>query len=171
MSNSLHRLMQDFETSTRLFLDAFDHISDDLFVRKPLTGWSIAEVVEHVNISDKSAAIACMRSNGLPKAEEALSAQAQIDRFMAMEKNKLEAPAAAEPKGIFETVTQATHLFQKTRQKLWENASIDPQFQATGFAHPRLGFLTRQQWLEFVIWHANRHGEQILRIRAEFSSH
>lgn len=170
MPNSLHNLKLDFETSTSHFLEAFNHISDELFVRKPTTGWSIAEVVEHVNISDKSAAIACMRTNGLPKDEESLSAQAQIDRYMAMDKVKIEAPAAAMPKGIFESVAQATQIFQKTRQKLWENASVDPQFQATGFAHPRLGYLTRQQWLEFVIWHAKRHYEQMLRIRDQIST-
>ncbi len=126
--------------------------------------WSILEIIEHINITDKSSYISMLRPSDPPTAEELAEKEIRFDRLANAENLSLIAPSTAEPKGKFKTLHEAIDNFKATRQKLYEFAGQnDLNSLAIGFEHPRLGFLTRSQWLRFDTWHARHHAKQVRR--------
>lgn len=169
MSKPIAELISDYLDSTETFLAAFSHLDDATFVRQPKKGWSVAEIVEHLHMADKSYAIACLKTQSPPSIHEAAQTQLKIDAYLTQSAQAIKAPDGSEPKGTFTTVANAVAAFTKTRHKLKEIAVSDPQLLAIGFEHPYLGYLTKGQWFELAAWHAYRHTKQIERVLAEFA--
>jgi DinB superfamily len=162
MKELLHKL----EESTTAFNDSFKGLSNSVFTHKlSPEKWSIAEVVEHINISDKSAYIALIKSDGLPSPEHLAESARKVGIMTGRENRTYIAPEPAEPKGIFTEVEAASVAFLKTRNRILTFAqTAEMEMLATGFEHPRLGLLVRSQWIEFLTWHTLHHQQQIMRI-------
>jgi hypothetical protein len=154
---------QQFASITAFIVEFIKPISAPNFIWKAgPEKWSIAEILEHLNISDKSGYIAMLKPMETPTADRI---EAMEKRFSGMVNNdnlSFAAPPAAEPKGKFLMVEQGLAEFLKTRTKITDFiAQNNLSLLAGGFEHPRLGYLTRQQWLRFLIWHSEHHFKQI----------
>jgi DinB superfamily len=149
--------------STKALKRVLQGMESPIFTQKPeADAWSVAEVVEHLNISDKSAYLAMVRTTGLPEDEHLETSNRKVNLMINRENRKYVAPVTVEPKGIFKDSETGMAVFMKTRDRIAEFAQReDMELLATGLEHPRLGLLTRKQWLEFLTWHANHHRAQI----------
>jgi hypothetical protein len=155
--------IQQFEKSTEAVQKAILKAGDTLLLKKPGPDkWCIAEITEHLNISDKSAMIAMLRDGGEPTAEQTAASAEKVALMLAYNDNTWIAPEAATPKGKYNTVQEALDAFDKTRKKLLKFFQENElSHLAAGFEHPRLGMLSRFQWLQFMTWHANHHLQQM----------
>jgi uncharacterized damage-inducible protein DinB len=160
--------MSDYKNATETFLNSFKDLEDAAFTFSPGENqWSVARVVEHLNIADKSAYIAMIRTSGEPNADQLELSGRKVNLMLNRENRKYTAPESVEPKGIFTNASEAAAIFMKTRNRIQDFAEKENlDLLATGLEHPRLGLLTRQQWIAFLAWHAQHHAEQIQRILA-----
>lgn len=152
--------------STQGIVNTVQHLSNEQLLAKPTNGgWCVAEVIEHLGISDRTALFAMKR--GFSEADAAHKREVDIKLKM-MERAQdfaAIAPEAANPKGIYTQTAEALEGFTSMRNSIAEFVKdLEPDLLATGFEHPRLGYLTRAQWVAFITWHANHHHKQILRI-------
>lgn len=106
-----------------------------------------------------------LKSEAVTDAGLVAAANEKLDRMEVAEGARLKAPETASPKGKFETHSQAMEQFLATRKKI-ENLMLqeDMSLMAAGFVHPKLGAMTREQWVRFLIWHTKHHQQQIGRI-------
>lgn len=173
MKPGLHEdLIRDYSESSREFLDTLSTLDESVFLLKPGEGkWNISEIVEHVNISDKSSYLAMLKTSGEPTREESEVSEKNVAAMLDTENMNFIAPEAAHPKGQFKTPKEAIEVFEKTRNRILDFVmSNELRWQATGFAHPRLGYLSRIQWLRFVTWHSRHHLKQIRAIISSVSA-
>ncbi|MBS3913896.1 MAG: DinB family protein [Bacteroidetes bacterium] len=127
--------------------------------------WNILEVMEHLNISDKSSMLAILRDGGPETEDHVRSSTNKINEMLAYNGQGWVAPQAAEPSGKFRNTEEALDTFIKTRMKLRKFAEENElNHIAGGFDHPRLGTLSKAQWMQFLVWHANHHFKQMNQI-------
>lgn len=124
--------------------------------------WSIAEIVEHLNISDKGAYLAMLKPGPIPTEAEFNESKLRIASMLGGAAGAWIAPEAAQPTGKYTNTAALLQDFMKVRNRLERQFETgDPAQLALGLEHPKLGFLTQQQWLEFLIWHTEHHLQQI----------
>ena len=124
--------------------------------------WSIAEIVEHVNISDKGAYLAMLKPGPIPTESDLNESKLRIARMLGGAAGAWIAPEAAQPKGKYTSTAALLQDFMKVRNRLERQFETgDPACLAMGLGHPKLGFLTQQQWMDFLIWHTEHHLQQI----------
>lgn len=154
--------------STQAFAAELESTSEDIFILKTGINWSISEITEHLCISDKSAYIALIKQNTVDENELKNTFQERIVYLHANDNIKLEAPDAAKPTGKFASVQDAVQEFNKNRQRIEQfTQSTNLDEFATGFKHPRLGYLKRFEWLQFITWHSNHHLKQIQKTKSD----
>lgn len=156
-------------TSTLQITSKIQNLENDVFTAKPANGgWSIAEVIEHLGISDKTALFAMKRGYAEADAAQKREVDVKLKMMERAQDFAAIAPEAATPKGIYNNTQEGIAAFTELRDRIVEFAKDqEPDLVATGFEHPRLGYLTRGQWITFLTWHANHHYKQIQRILAE----
>ncbi|MBM4185688.1 MAG: DinB family protein [Gemmatimonadetes bacterium] len=155
------------ESATR-FVDSFRATSDGQFhFKSGPERWSIAEVAEHVIISETGSA-KLMRGRLVREAPtpELLAAtadgDARVDARLTPRDNAFAAPDFVLPTGRWNTPREMVEVFEESR-----NGTID-YLLATGLdltkfvaPHPALGPLNGHQWAYFLVRHAERHTDQI----------
>lgn len=158
-------ILAELKNSEAELIELLQTVNEDDANFKPAPEkWNILEIIEHINITDKSSYISMLRPSDPPSAEELAEKEIRFNKLANTENLSLVAPSSAEPKGKFKNLQEALDHFKATRQKLYEFASQnDLNSLAIGFEHPRLGFLTRSQWLRFDTWHARHHAKQVRR--------
>lgn len=159
-------VFEAFHQATETFLQLAHKFTDQSAGIPPAPGkWSGLEIMEHVIITDRSAYLAMLKAGEVPSAESLAEKEARFTRMAEADNIQILAPEAAQPKGKFKTVTEALEAFVSTREKLMHFArENDLSLLAAGFEHPRLGMLTRQQWVRFSTWHVLHHSKQMQRI-------
>lgn len=132
------------------------------FTKPSLEKWSIAEIVEHLNISDKGAYLAMLKPGPIPTEAEFKESKLRIASMLGGAAGAWIAPEAAQPTGKYTNKAALLQDFMKVRNRLERQIETgNPAQLALGLEHPKLGFLTQQQWLEFLIWHTEHHLQQI----------
>jgi uncharacterized damage-inducible protein DinB len=160
---SMQDSISQFQRSTENVAELISGLSETLFVLKPApTKWSIAEILEHLNISDRGSYLAIVKSDQPATTQDIEASEQRIAEMLRYNSNNWVAPDSATPKGTFKEVALSLHAFVQTRDKILDFVQQnDLSLFNANIAHPRLGHLTRQQWLQFVTWHANHHRVQM----------
>jgi len=156
-------ILTSFNASTHKIIDLLNQTTNDTLVFKMDDAkWSIADIIEHINISDKSGYVAMLRTAPAPSKDILEETQERLRKLAADTNFIAIAPASAAPLGKIKSTEEALALFQPTRNRIADFVSKNElESLAIGFEHPRLGFLTRHQWLLFLAWHSNHHAKQI----------
>ncbi len=159
ISEYINRLDKNTETAIALAKSC----TPELLNQKPDTGWSIAQVLEHICMTELSV---CKR---ISKPSEKSNETATIYGNEKMEKilvgyrdRKVAAPGFLEPKGDITSAEEFEKVFTAQRNRLKDDLSsgklvIDNKVHL----HPRLGEMTMSDWLNFLIHHTQRHLEQV----------
>lgn len=134
--------------------------------------WSVLACCEHIWLVEKN--ITRLISKPLMPAADPSTKRVRpetISRLMQDRSQKYTVPEniGAIPTGRFESLAAFTEQFAQTRSEL--RATLEQsewETDASVLPHPRLGPLTKSEWLHFLIEHTTRHIEQINEVRAAF---
>lgn len=162
-------LLRDSATT---FLDSFRGTTLLQFQFKPAADqWSIAETAEHVIVAETGSGrlIRGKLTRELAAVEllaASAGAEARIDARLQQRDRVFPAPEIVLPTGRWATPREMVEVFEESR-----NATIDflvaTELDLTKYvaAHPSLGPLNGYQWAYFLVRHAERHVEQIKRVK------
>jgi hypothetical protein len=127
--------------------------------------WSAAEVVEHI------VALETLVNEILMGATEVATDNPQKDMTELIKNifgdfdRKLKAFGQINPKDNSKDKADLIYMFQKSRQTLTEIINNnDLSRRCTGFTHHAFGNLTRLEWIYLLIYHTERHIQQIERM-------
>lgn len=141
--------------------------------------WSVAEVLEHLAITEKrvvrmmAGRIAAAKADGLSAELETSPVLDSINRARVIDRShRATAPDMIQPRSE-DDAASVWSAMQQSRANLRE-AILAADGLALGEVtqqHPALGLINLYQWLIFVGSHEARHTAQIREIAAEFGSH
>ncbi len=161
-------LKKKLDQNTEALLVKIGGIADEHFHKKPdAETWSPAQVIEHLYRSEF----------GLPKlfsGETKKDADRDSKQIIQnMKAQMLENDSRMEARGIIlpgdekKSREELTSNFRSLREKI---AVLADQYNekevCTAFKHPVYGYMTREEWIHFNIFHTERHMAQIDRILA-----
>lgn len=153
-----------FKKNTANLCGILFDMNDSSFFSKPAEGgWCVAEIIEHLLISDKTGLFAIVKKT-VPAERNPLEIIELLEERSKTSNLKIQAPEAALPKGIFKTREEAIAAWKNNREKVLEKVNPDNIWMlAAGFEHPKLGILTAAEWMLFMCWHCEHHLPQIER--------
>jgi len=151
-------------------LDAVKGLSEAQLKFKPAPDrWSIAEVVEHLALTEE------LVENILGKIEQAPAGAHErdlkkIDAIILASvpdrTRKFQAPPSISPTGRW-TPAEAIEHFQAARKQIADVLSSTPDLRKHVVDHPALGPLDGYQWVLTTAAHSARHTKQILEVKTD----
>ncbi|MDQ1511370.1 MAG: hypothetical protein QOG50_3214 [Actinomycetota bacterium] len=164
--DSVTQALQVFRASAERFAAALDGVSHDTWVFRPSPSvWSIAEVIEHVTMTDRG--IRSLASHAL-RPFEGSEHSALDDAGIAtiFDGDGPPPPDAQEPSGTCTGQSLALSDFTKAVDALaaWY-ANTDADLRTLTFEHPIFGLLDGVQWLLFAASHHDNHTRDLLELR------
>ena len=163
--------MSALHVSRKLFLDSVAGLSEAQLNFKPaLEKWSIAEVAEHIVLSEPSIFQAAEGAIKSP-AREKMADPGKIDeKILTVVPNrtiKAAAPEALRPHQQFKTTAAAIYFFKSERDQHNEVLERDPGRPARAFfQQSSLGDIDAFQWILFMSAPTERHVAQINEVKA-----
>lgn len=169
------------EERFKMIVDVLEHGSMELFhfvkrlkpesllIPPSEQAWNIAQIVQHIHLSDKGARYAMMRNTepctDRDPLETLLNYEAKRNAIQA----KLQAPEKVLPAAqisLEEIVTILKDFIQTRRAivDLLNQSDLDVTALCKALPHPRIGEMTRIEWARFIDWHARHHLVQIKNI-------
>jgi quinol monooxygenase YgiN len=130
---------------------------------KQRNGWSILEIIEHIYLTENVIyEITLKPSAHTSVSKEIIGANQIKGKLLEQRKQKIETLESLKPIGGFSNLETAENTFLKLREKFKTELQsgkicIDNRI----FKHPFLGDMTISDWLNFLIYHTQRHIEQI----------
>ena len=168
MTYSITDALTIFRTSTDHFVAPLADASDTMWVYKPsATVWSMAEVIEHVTMTDRG--IRGLASRALrPFATGEHSAVDDAAIATIFDDAGPPPPDAQEPSGTWTDRDVAIRQFTEIAAELasWY-AHTDADLRSLTFAHPLFGLLDGVQWLLFSASHHDNHTRDVLELREQ----
>lgn len=162
-TDKYQQIISEFNRCTREMKGSLEALGEEAFFTPPAEGkWHAAEVTEHLLISDRSALFAMMK-NARPAERDPLEKEQTFAERRQTPDITFEAPEAARPKGVFTSAREAIDTWYANRERIRSLAETeDLSLLGGGFEHPRLGWMTRAEWLIFLTWHTDHHLRQVL---------
>lgn len=159
-------LKQKLDQNTDALLIKIGKISDKHFHEKPdAETWSPAQVLEHLYRSEFG--LTKLFSGETRKDPDRNTEQIiQKMRVQMLENdNKMEARGIILPGDDKKSKDELISNFRSLREKIAIMADQhDEKEVCTSFKHPVYGYMTREEWVHFNIFHTKRHMGQIDRI-------
>lgn len=134
--------------------------------------WSILECAEHIHVVNSG--IAKLLQKPGPETNEnmvsELFGEGKMNHLLVTKRAvKQIAPEGVAPKGIFKTAEEATKAIHKDIHVILHLLNTKDFSQETFIIHhPRLGSMTKTDWLYFLIAHTERHFFQVEEIKRLF---
>jgi hypothetical protein len=145
-------------------------------VRLSDAAWTIAEIVEHLAITERGSMVGVKRSLGQAEAAQELLAQTTdktnlIQARIPTVVRKVVAPEFVQPSGRFKDWPSPLIAFEQERANtIAMEAAADSAYDNRVMPHPILGPLTLRQWFYFTSAHTERHTKQIEEILAQIDA-
>src|SRR5262245_39012876 len=163
-----------FEETRQNFLDAIKGLSDVQWKYKAgQDRWSIAEVAEHIAISEETlfgmVTGQLMRTPAAPEKKEAAKGKEAIIRASIMNRSvKAQAPEMLKLANRWATQEDLVKAFNASRDKTisYIKESQD-DLRSHFYAHPVFKDLDAYQWLIFISGHSARHTAQINEVKED----
>ncbi len=126
--------------------------------------WSMAEVVEHLIITDNSIFQGILhKAQSLYEVAPETTANGKILKIVPdLNRGKVIAPDYLQPKGKFQSKAEALEAFSANRAIIRNfMATTDLPLDQIAFKHFSLGLLNAKNWLVFISGHCFRHTQQL----------
>lgn len=168
------RALSDYHATRKLFLDSIEGLSEAQWTFKPSAGgWSIAEVAEHIALSE-STIMSMVRDRILKSpADPAVAARTKGNDAALManirdRSTKAQAPEMLKPANKWATREALTAAFKDARDKniAWVRETQD-DLRLHAAPHPAFKELDGYQWVLLLSGHTERHTMQILEVKAD----
>jgi uncharacterized damage-inducible protein DinB len=165
--------LQQFQTTGDNFLKAIAGLSQKQWTFKPGPDrWSVAEVAEHITVSESTLfglVQKTMQSPAAPEKRELVKGKDQmILQRMPDRSHKAQAPEMLRPTGRWATEADLTKAFEDSRKATMDYIrTTNDDLRDHFFDHPVFGPLDDYQWLLLISAHSARHTEQIEEVKAD----
>jgi hypothetical protein len=159
MTNTLQHIIEKMRHDNDACLQFLSNISEKQFVEKPAKGWSIAEIPEHVVLTEKMIFLMLSRrSNEQDNPLFVLGEKNLEEKLIQGREKKLQAPEALHPKGALTSRDAGEEAFLEMRHRYLQ--ALQSQHIALNqgiHKHPFLGAMSIVDWLYFIMLHRQRH--------------
>jgi uncharacterized damage-inducible protein DinB len=165
--------LQQFQTTRDNFLKSISGLSQKQWTFKPAPGrWSIAEVAEHITVSETTIFGLVQRSLQSPAAPDKREQVKGKDELILTKvpdrSHKAQAPETLRPTGRWATEADLTKAFEDARKANMDYIrTTNDDLRDHFFDHPALGTLDGYQWLLLISTHSARHTAQIEEVKAD----
>ena len=165
--------LQQFQTTRDNFLKSIAGLSQKQWTFKPAPDrWSVAEVAEHIAISESTIFGLVQRTMQSPaapeKREQAKGKDQVILTRLPDRSHKAQAPEMLRPTGRWATEADLTKAFEDSRKGTMDYIrTTNDDLRDHFFDHPVFGTLDAYQWLLLISGHSARHTEQIEEVKAD----
>lgn len=163
----------DLDNNTQLFLDILDTVHPDkLHQKNEQTTWSIMDCAEHMLISEQSVTGALKGAAEPVKDRAPNSKVPDISRsFMDFDKRLRVTGEPDTLKGGYKSTADFSKAFRQNREIIKDTLRKEPvDWLCKDMEHPVFGFMTRIEWVYYLIYHTERHLQQINRIEASLEN-
>ncbi len=155
------------------FLKSIEGLSEKQWKFKPAPDrWSVAEVAEHVTVSETTIFGLTQKAVQSPPAPEKRELVKGKDQLI-LEKvpdrsHKAQAPEMLRPTGRWGSEPELAKAFEASRKTTMDYVrSTDDDLRDHFFDHPVFGPLDGYQWLLLLSTHSARHTKQIEEVKAD----
>lgn len=165
--------IQQFETTRANFLKSIAGLSQKQWTFKPAPDrWSIAEVAEHITVSESTIFSLVQRSLQSPAAPEKREQVKGKDEMILTRvpdrSHKAQAPEILRPTGRWANEADLIKAFEEERKaNLDYIRTTNDDLRDHFFDHPVFGTLDGYQWLLLISTHSARHTAQIEEVKAD----
>ena len=165
--------LQQFQATRDNFLKSIAGLSQKQWTFKPGPDrWSVAEVAEHITVSESTIfglVQKTMQSPAAPEKREQVKGKDQlILQRMPDRSHKAQAPEILRPTGRWATEADLTKAFEDSRKANMDYIrTTNDDLRDHFFDHPVFGPLDGYQWLLLISAHSARHTEQIEEVKAD----
>lgn len=166
--------LKSFQTTRDNFLKSITGLSQKQWTFKPaLDRWSVAEVAEHIAVSESSLSglveQKIMMSPATPeKREQVKGKDEMILQRVPDRSRKAQAPEFLRPTGRWTTEADLTKAFEESRKATMDYIrTTNDDLRDHFFDHPVFGTLDGYQWLLLISSHSARHTAQIEEVKAD----
>lgn len=159
-------LKKKLDQNTEALLAKIGEIADEHFHKNPdAETWSPAQVLEHLYRSEFGLTkLFAGETRKDPDRDTEQVIQNMRVRMLENDK-KMEARGIILPGNEHKSKEELTSNFRSLREKIAIMADqYDDKEVCTAFKHPIYGYMTREEWVHFNIFHTKRHMGQIDRI-------
>jgi len=165
--------LKQFETTRDNFLKSIAGLSQKQWTFKPAPDrWSVAEVAEHITISESTIFGVVQKAMASPaapeKREQVKGKDEMILQRVPDRSHKAQAPEILRPTGRWATEADLTKAFDDSRAATIEYVrTTNDDLRDHFFDHPVFGTLDGYQWLLLIATHSERHTAQIEEVKAD----
>ncbi|ANE52364.1 DinB family protein [Flavisolibacter tropicus] len=166
--DTIASIQKDLQAVTEKLIQLLQSFTPDAFTKRPAEqNWSAAEVAEHLLIVNKNLSYVLKLDGATPDRDPdkklAVIKEALSDRTM-----KIVAPESVKPTGTVQNQQELVDGLQYCMQQISRVVGEKDLYElCEQYPHPRLGRLTRFEWLYFIIYHTERHCSQLADIYSE----
>lgn len=163
--------LEQFENSKQKFLDELKGLTpEQLNFKAAPDKWSIAEVAEHICLSETTlAGIATQNLKTTPDSSrrgEVKLSDTLLRQILANRTGKAQAPEVIKPKGKFANIQEAITYFNEARNTNMQFLKTTQEdLRNRYWKHPLLGMLDLYQVYLLVSGHCERHTAQIVEVK------
>ncbi|GAA0555553.1 hypothetical protein GCM10009415_41930 [Chitinophaga japonensis] len=173
MIPDVHKLHTDLDNNTVLFLDILDTMpADRLHMKNEQTAWSIMDCAEHMLIAEQQVA-STLQGPAEPVKDRAPNSKvAQISQsFMDFDKRLFVLGEPPTLEGGYKDIATFSNAFRHNRECIKAILAKEPaDWLCRGTEHASFGYMTRMEWVYYLIYHTERHLQQIHRIEASLEN-
>lgn len=165
--------LKQFETTRDNFLKSIAGLSQKQWTFKPAPDrWSVAEVAEHITVSESTIfglVQKTMQSPAAPEKRDQVKGKDQlILQRMPDRSHKAQAPEILRPTGRWSTEADLIKAFEDARKSNMDYIrTTNDDLRDHFFDHPAFGTLDGYQWLLLIATHSARHTAQIEEVKAD----
>lgn len=173
MVPDINKLCTDLDNNTRLFLDILDTVTPEkLHLRNEQTEWCIMECAEHVLIYEQQV-VKALEGAAEPVKDRAPNSKVSdiSHSFFEFEKRLRVTGNADTLQGGYGNMADFSKTFRQNREDIKAVLHKEPvDWLCKDMEHPIFGFMTRIEWVYYLIYHTERHLQQINRIEASLEN-
>jgi uncharacterized damage-inducible protein DinB len=165
--------LKQFTATRDNFLKSIAGLSEKQWTFKPASDrWSVAEVAEHITVSETGIFGVVQKSMESPatpeKRDEVKGKDEMILQRVPDRSHKAQAPEFLRPTGRWATKADLTKAFEDARASNMNYIrTTNDDLRDHFFDHPVFGTLDGYQWLLLISTHSLRHTEQIEEVKAD----
>lgn len=142
---------------------------EQIYAVPPSGNWSIIQICDHL-MSVEYGIYRIMGTEGTP---QQVGRESKIDKIIAKAKNrekKVEAPEQLVPKGKTDTIEKFIVSYSSLREKIISAIVQKDLTPVSPFPHIVFRDMTYEEWLVFIMHHANRHKDQMDEVIGELAT-
>ncbi|WP_420572745.1 DinB family protein [Kordia sp.] len=159
----MEKYINYFELNTDKLLETIKGYPIEKLTKKNGSEWNVLEILEHIYITDKVIySIVSKPSESESKTTEIVG-QGKLETILVDQRNKkLQTPELLKPKGHFQNLTDFNSAFSTLRNTIKNDLATEKiRLDNRIHNHFLLGEMTITDWLNFILFHTERHLKQI----------